>query len=171
MTDHYAEAVKSHKAGQVNAKEFAYHAAHVSGERTAELAQACGLSVDAVENYRRAYHLYYRNCESVTLRVCWDLLNVSMFITAAKHEKDYTDTELVEKLAEARERKYTVEQFRAVLSVGNKPEWAVRIERGISNLWKLYTDYKPELEPGLRSELEQAAKNFFDVLKKVAEAE
>lgn len=171
MTDHFTEAVACHDGAQKNIKEFAYHAACVSGERTAELAKACGRSVDWVENQRRAYRLYYRNCESVLTRKLWDELNIEMFVTAAKHEKQYTEAELIDKLAEAWEHGYTVEQFRAVLSVGNKPEWTVRLQRVVKNVWKLYTDYKPEIPPAKRDKFEKAVNQFFDAVKELAEAE
>ena len=115
----FESAVKAWQTSNKNLKEFARCCAMVDDKETARLARACNnLSVDTIENYRRAYRLYYAHIESDTYQKMWDEMNISMFVTAAKAQKDYQPAELTSKLAEAYECEYTVEQFRAVLAVG-----------------------------------------------------
>lgn len=171
MSEVLEQAVTAWWAGDKNRKEFAYFASLVQGKDTAVLADKCWLSVDAIESYRNTYRLYYRNIESEAHRKLWDVLNIGLWMLAAKHTKDYTDAELMEKLQEAHDRRYHYRQFAAVLSVGSKPEWTVRLQRVVKNIWKLYTDYKPEIPPQKRERFEQAAKQFFDAVQELAEEE
>jgi hypothetical protein len=160
----FLRAVQAWKDMQSDGRQLAYYASLVDDGMTKRLADACGISVDKIESYRLAYRLYYANCESDTYRKLWEGLNISLWIVTARSK----NPKRMEYLQEAAERKYTVEQLRAVLVVDNKPEWTLRLQRIVKQVWKLLTDYKPEIETAKRERFEEAVKAFYKAVEELA---
>ena len=174
MTDYYFEAVRSWQSGNKTYWHFAECAAQVDDRRTAALAADCGVSVDTVEVYRRAYKLFYEmtvNFETSDIYRMREHSNISLWIAAAKRRSHHDLKTLKDYLQMATDEKMTVEQLRVELDSRSavKPEWTKRLQGLIKTLFKLRTDWKTEIPATKRDEFENWLLGFERWVKALAE--
>ena len=163
--DDFELAVQAWNGKETNEKEFAKYAARVSGERTRDLATACKCSVDKIENYRRAYTLYYnlqRFVETPDVSRMWSENTISFWIESAKVQGKH-GLDLATVYGHMQDGVgMTVEAYRATINgvCDARPEWLRRLLTIKGKLQKLYNDYMSEMPPNVQEEFRQAVAEF-----------
>lgn len=178
MTDYYIEAVSTWQQSDKNLKHFAECCANVDGNRTLALAQDCKCSVDTIENYRRAYRLYYFlevEIESEPVRKLWQSAHISLWVRAAKLQKslNLSNAKTMEYLQIASEEGMSRETFAAHVDTkeNHTPQWIRRIRHAARILFPAKNDWVEEIPLERRERYRKATDWYISELEAIAEAE
>lgn len=172
--DDFTLAVDCWNSKETNERDFAKYAARVSGERTKDLAAACKCSPDKVENYRRAYTLYYelqREIEHPDISRVWSENNISFWIESAKlQSKHGLDLPTIYNHMKDGDG-LSIEAYRTFVDgvCDTRPEWLRRLLTIRTKLQKLYSDYMSEMPPSVQEEFRQAIAEFEQRLERMTD--
>lgn len=168
--DDFSLAVECWNNSQDDLRGFAKYAARVSGEQTKLLAEACKCSVDKVENYRRAYRLFYelqRYVETPDISRMWAESDVSLWVESAKLKSKY-ELDLFTIYNYMRDGEgMSIEAYRAHVDADcdKRPEWVRRLATIDKKLTKLETDYMSEVPPDVQAVFRNATREFRERLQ------
>ena len=152
MTDHFELAVSCWWSSQNERKQFAFHAAHISGSDTSRLAERCGCSDDKINDYRNSYRLYrnlYTHFEDDEVVLLWTghELTISHWIAVAKYKLE--PERALEHLCHARDNGLSERAFRAHIdqAENNIQPWIRSLKGFMPHMKALRDSYMPEIPP------------------------